>query len=767
MQTIFNVKTPFLNSDGAVIRAGRAWFVTLDTGSDCISITDADGAELANPLAIGSDGYFETQPFAPDGTDFHVIVQEYLGTAAEYEDDDNNYSTVYEWDVIHPALDVSLEGLPQVDSLSDLAECQGYGTNADGYVGAAVLVLGYSTATDFCPPRVFKWGSYAGDEANGNTIVNISSSIMGSWYLSFSLEQDIRWWGVDPSDSTTDWYSRISAGCSYAIDEDITTYFPPGEYLLSQSVKLGKVRTDGAKFTPYDTATDNVRVTISNGEPVEDVSFGISDAGVVCYPIVYHTLRTSWLIYDPQLAFAASELVLLLPHNIFFDRIYGDGSTEEVSISHKHVIVKVGLAFPMTCEGCTVEFVSNGSSVPELTATSKPAYKFTDCSLSGDVTCEGIVVLTNCGTLPIGFFSDDPTNYKKMLYASSGTTFYVAEDVDLSGDDGYSETEAGFEFAYGVVLSCTDDEGLLLKSPTAYKHSWKNLGEGVKIPEGETSHINWFDTTQHWLECGSTFYDGDGETIDDDGLTTFLSLTDARVTNLYLTSTYMSSIPSGVHCDGCVFADMTDSLEVSYKAETKQNMGVAYVATDDETVTSDMDHTVISPGGLVTTGIVQAACLMPPTAQTFYVTENIDTYSGWGIEEYDGYILDEWAADYDSDNEHDSTIYRHRRSLKPTSNTLYCCNCNIASTANSGTFLSQEASKLITGTKVSFVFDSYPTDDGNEYDCLRFTYLDAAGNAAYHMTHGYGVVEFLYLGGYKFIPITPESHTYFFYNEDE
>lgn len=609
MQTIFNVKTPFLNSDGAVIRAGRAWFTTLGTDSDCISITDADGTELANPLSIGSNGYFETQPFAPDGTDFHVIVQEYLGTASEYEDDDDNYSTVDEWDVIHPALDVSLEGCVTVDSLSDLAECQAFNSALDGYTGSTVLVLGYSSKGDFCPPRFFKWGAYAGDDANGNTIVNISSSTfgstftMGSWYLSFSLEQDIRWWGVDPSDSTTDWYSRISAGCSYAIDEDITTYFPPGEYMLSQSVTLGKVRTDGAKFTPYETATDNVRVTISNGEPVEDVSFGISDAGVVCYPIVYHTLRTSWLIYDPQLAFAASELVLLLPHNIFFDRIYGDGSTEEVSISHKHVIVKVNLAFPMTCEGCTVEFVSNGSSVPKLTATTKPAYKFTDCSLSGDVTCDGIVALTNCGTLPIGFFSDDPTNYKKMLYASSGTTFYVAEDVDLSGDDGYSETGAGFEFKYGVTLSCTDDEGLLLKNPAAYKHSWKNLGEGIKMPEGETAHRNWFDTAQHWLECGSCFFDGDGDTIEE-GDESYVA-EGSNVSNTFF-DCHSYSVPTGTYID-CRFAIDLENGD----SDTAENLVVNHVggiAVVDGEVNGGLgdDYVVIHPAGIVTGGSITA-----------------------------------------------------------------------------------------------------------------------------------------------------------------
>ena len=238
MQNVVNSMTPFFDpTDGKPLSAGHVTFVQLGTDNvtTLIDIRDIDNVPLPNPLALDDAGRFTTQPFAPDGMDFKMIVEKLVSTEpVQFQ----QVGIVYQKH--GSAFTVDLHGAPVVDNLSELRLL-----SPD--FGKAV-VLGYGEAGDYCPPRIFQWKEADIAENYGT---HVRSSVegyenAGCWICEPEDSVDVRWFGIDPASDHVDCLERL--GYVIASYPNKSVYFPYGSYYLSDDVTVNSVIMDGARF---------------------------------------------------------------------------------------------------------------------------------------------------------------------------------------------------------------------------------------------------------------------------------------------------------------------------------------------------------------------------------------------------------------------------------------------------------------------------------------------------------------------------------------
>lgn len=366
MQNVVNYIVPFFGKDGKPLSGGRVHFVKPDCSAaptdredpDYIAIFDTDGTPLENPLGLDDLGKFQTQPFVADGIDFRMIVERPTGIPATLESEAPAWELLYIIDSKSQKIEVSFSGVSTYGGLPDLRK-------ADPESSPAV-VLGYSEAGDFCPPRIFKWVERLLDENYGTHVRSTQSGKgnSGTWVCEPSGFVDVRWFGVDPDGGKT-----VSDALQRASREYPNTaiYFPTGTYFLSSGLQLyAAIAERNAKFRCSGTNSVEVRMDSffenRGGYFMAETS---SADSVRVVPVVKGILRTSWLrgtlneFLTPEALSGVETLVV--------DSVPDAGSAS-VSVSGKKVVLLEsstlsGIAF----SGCVfLDFAKGGALNTEI-----------------------------------------------------------------------------------------------------------------------------------------------------------------------------------------------------------------------------------------------------------------------------------------------------------------------------------------------------------------------------------------------------------------
>lgn len=267
MQNIVNYLVPFFNEDGKPVSAGRVHFVKKGTSAtkfdditspDYIVIKDRNGTVLENPLKLSSVGTFSIQPFADEGVDFKMIVDEPTGLSAELNngivDDTNEWRTITVMDSESQRIDLSIDGMSYVDSIAELRELD--------TENKCAVVLGYSEKNDYCPARIFRWTSLPYIE-NYGTHIKSNKDRNGVWVCEPEDVLDLRWFGVNPNVTQKTDYSYIISQASQAYPR-LPVYFAGGTYYISINMDLNSVIIGKNCFIrPYDKI---VQMTIGHLE---------------------------------------------------------------------------------------------------------------------------------------------------------------------------------------------------------------------------------------------------------------------------------------------------------------------------------------------------------------------------------------------------------------------------------------------------------------------------------------------------------------------
>lgn len=296
MQNVVNYIVPFFGKDGKPLSGGRVHFVKPDCSAaptdredpDYIAIYDTDGTPLENPLGLDDLGKFQTQPFVADGIDFRMIVERPTGIPATLESEAPAWELLYIIDSKSQKIEVSFSGVSTYGGLPDLRK-------ADPESSPAV-VLGYSEAGDFCPPRIFKWVGRLYDENYGTHVRSTlpGKGNSGTWVCEPSGFVDVRWFGADPDGGKTVSDALQRASREYP---NTATYFPTGTYFLSSGLQLySAIAERNAKFRCSGTNSVEVRIDsfFENRGGYFMAETAAADS-VRVVPVVKGILRTSWL----------------------------------------------------------------------------------------------------------------------------------------------------------------------------------------------------------------------------------------------------------------------------------------------------------------------------------------------------------------------------------------------------------------------------------------------------------------------------------------
>lgn len=366
MQNVVNLHCPFLLY-GTPIVDGRVYFVKVDTAAQTfdqlaglddaffINVYDKDGNDLANPLSLDSEGRFSVQPFVEDDTDFKMIVCRPTGISEDLNDETPAWDVAYTMVSKSQHVTVDYQGIAKVDSIAALRQ-------QDSDVGA-VLVLGYSEANDFCPPRIFTWKQETLTDNGGTHIRSTKQGQQnaGTWVCEPSHHVDVRWFGVEPGMASN------FTDCWTTLNNIVSTYYPSmplylrrGYYNISGNLTInsGLILDNGSKIRPLGRSVtltvnnlDNRGGTFLRARVDEESSY------YNVYPKVSGELRTSWMS-DP--AEQISSDVLANVTELVFDSNVNFSSA--TTISHKKVLVKSGSTVQNAVfDGCLVFYESAGA----------------------------------------------------------------------------------------------------------------------------------------------------------------------------------------------------------------------------------------------------------------------------------------------------------------------------------------------------------------------------------------------------------------------
>lgn len=340
MQNSVNLKTPFLDSDGFPLHAGRVRFVMDDTSGELIHIYDKDGTLIQNPLPLNELGVFQIQPFVEDGLSYRMLVEKDTGIPQIPPETGNVWQVVDEIVFKAQGVEIGVDGIPSVDGILELRAL-------DPSAGS-VVVKGYVDSDDQCPPRIFVWKSTVREDNGGTRIRSQVEGYesSGTWFLETNGEVDLRWFGYEAGDGR-DVASVISLIDSQHYGERI--YFAPGTWAISTSVSVKSARLDMATIKPY-SETGEVKSFVCEDLKVSSGGFSAYDAedasSARIVPVTRGTLRSSWLVGTVNEFLTSSALADI--DRIVFDSIRSAG-VESVTIENKFVEI---------CDGVTLSGIS-------------------------------------------------------------------------------------------------------------------------------------------------------------------------------------------------------------------------------------------------------------------------------------------------------------------------------------------------------------------------------------------------------------------------
>ena len=255
MQNVFNLISPFFDPvSGNPLVGGRVTFVEPQNDNQTVltHVFDKDHNEIQNPLPLNDMGVFEIQPFVEDGIEYKMLVERATGL------DDPQWELVYTMDSKTQKLSVEYSGAAVAASIDELR-------SVDPEVGVCV-VLGYSSADDFCPSRTFRWVQEPYSENYGTRIKSAVEGYanQGTWVYEPSGFVDVRTFGINNDQNPA---VDLFQGLSRIKDShpNLPVYFPPSEYnyLLSSSIDLKAVIMDrNAKISPHPDVGNSVQLGI-------------------------------------------------------------------------------------------------------------------------------------------------------------------------------------------------------------------------------------------------------------------------------------------------------------------------------------------------------------------------------------------------------------------------------------------------------------------------------------------------------------------------
>ena len=337
MQNVVNYLCPFFLEDGRPNIAGRVHFVSPDcsaapeegTDPDYISIYAADGTTLlVNPMPLDSSGVFEQQPFVQDGIDYRMIVEAPTGI------DDTPWRLLCIIDCKAKNVNINYSGVPSCGSLSELRQ-------TDPAVGKC-LVLGYTSADDCCPARVFKWEETLLNENYGTHVRSTlaGQTNAGTWVCEPSGFVDARWFGLveggtsdDPHDAAT-YLDRC-----HDAHPNIATYIPKGWYGLDAGLNFSTlIMEKDVHLVP--TIGSNITLTIGTLENRGGFFCAVdpsdNSSNRVLPILARGELRSSWLYGSINEFLTAS--VLANVEEMIFDVVYKQGGA---SVELENIVVRI------------------------------------------------------------------------------------------------------------------------------------------------------------------------------------------------------------------------------------------------------------------------------------------------------------------------------------------------------------------------------------------------------------------------------------------
>lgn len=330
MKNIVNNSAPFFNKYGQILSFGRMAIVAPNTDDEYLDVKNSDGTPLSNPIELSIYGRPPESVYVNDGVSYDVVLYQKLT--------DDRYMFVDRYYVDSN----SNSGGSPVSSITSVGNVEAL-RNVDTAEGK-VLVLGYSSAGDYCPPRVFTWnvGSY---EDNAGTIIKSQKNDSGAWILNESDIIDIRFFGVNPeSDSKESEISAFSRAVGYSSGKSL--YFPKGDYYFGNNFSFKDccvVMEKGCIFHP--TTGRNVEITVYYIE-----NRGGYFAEGAC-PKAYGVLRTS-LYRGDTAQYLSIENILEYVDKVIVD--YFKTSSSTALLNNKFVVLEIENPSTLNFENCKI-----------------------------------------------------------------------------------------------------------------------------------------------------------------------------------------------------------------------------------------------------------------------------------------------------------------------------------------------------------------------------------------------------------------------------
>lgn len=337
MQNVVNYLCPFFLEDGRPNIAGRVHFVSPDcsaapeegTDPDYIQIYAADGTTLlVNPMPLDSSGVFEQQPFVQDGIDYRMIVEAPTGI------DDTPWRLLCIIDCKAKNVNINYSGVPSCGSLAELRQ-------TDPAVGKC-LVLGYTSADDCCPARVFKWEETLLNENYGTHVRSTlaGQTNAGTWVCEPSGFVDARWFGLVEGGTSDDLHDAATyLDRCHDAHPNIATYIPKGWYGLDAGLDFSTLIMEKDVYL-VPTIGSNITLTIGTLENRGGFFCAVdpsdNSSNRVLPILARGELRSSWMYGSINEFLTASVLANI--DEVVFDAVHSLGGA---SVTLENIVVRI------------------------------------------------------------------------------------------------------------------------------------------------------------------------------------------------------------------------------------------------------------------------------------------------------------------------------------------------------------------------------------------------------------------------------------------
>ena len=280
----FDVWQNFFDNDGNFLH-GRFLFCQKGT-TNPVTITDAAGTALPNPIYSDTYGKTALQVFLPD-VDITLYIYKYIGSGTmESDSTPENWVLVDSPDLLDPTASITIEGAASqdVNTMDDLRALDpATAVQVNNVISARLN--GYYAAGD-SPTRLYIWNAESTATDDGGSVIAHSGQSVGRWLLVCPQILDVRTFGVFPSPDKTNVntnVSQFSNALNYAIGKGIAVYLPAvyanggwysfngGNYVITNNLYV-----DGTTFITAKSGT-STNLTFSGESGIIGEHAGLFD----------------------------------------------------------------------------------------------------------------------------------------------------------------------------------------------------------------------------------------------------------------------------------------------------------------------------------------------------------------------------------------------------------------------------------------------------------------------------------------------------------